>query len=497
MKRYFIFLILVLLTSCSSDDTIEEHKKENTFPSLVSLSFYVSDNPYQLVQDVHGEIIGDSVVNFWIPYLLPNKKLIPVIEKEGDKILINDDIYAEPLRSVDFSCPAKLTVQNLSDKKDYMVYVHTFTGLPVMWIETEDRRTIDSKEVYQKASFRLEENVTTRGAGDIIVDSVQIKGRGNSSWESKCPKKSYRLKFNRKVSLCDEHEDKSWVLIANYFDKTMLRNRIAYFMGSISNLNYTPKCHFVELMLNGVYNGTYLLCEKIKVAKHRVDVGDDGYLLEVDTYAYLDLDSRTFVTPHLPRNVNIKEPDVEYGDEKFNYIKDYVLKAEEILFSDSFLDNNNGWKKYFDMDSFVDWYLINEIAKNHDSHLITSCYMNLKPGGKLKMGPMWDFDIAFGNIDYDETWQVEGYRTKNAEWFSRMHQDPEFVSKLKECFDFFYNRKDIILDEINVNAEYLKYAVQEIDNKWHTFYAYTFPNYDIWGGIIMRFKTLNSGLLKD
>ena len=73
MKRYFIFLILVLLTSCSSDDTIEEHKKENTFPSLVSLSFYVSDNPYQLVQDVHGEIIGDSVVNFWIPYLLPNK----------------------------------------------------------------------------------------------------------------------------------------------------------------------------------------------------------------------------------------------------------------------------------------------------------------------------------------------------------------------------------------------------------------------------------------
>lgn len=493
--KYLQLLLLsfVLLTSCSGNDIIVEENYENTLPRLVSMSFHATDNPYQLVQDVQGVIIGDSIVEFRIPYLMLNKNLIPQIEKEGETILINDIPYNSPA-AVDFKTPVKVTVQNTQYQKDYMVYVHSFTGLPVMWIETEGRKTIDSKEVYQNASFRFEENVTTRGAGDIIVDSVQIKGRGNSSWDERSPKKSYRLKFNKKVSLCGEPEDKSWVLIANYFDKTMLHNMTAYFMGYLSNLDYTPKCHFVELMLNGSYNGTYLLCEKIKVAKHRVNVGNDGYLLEVDSYAYKESDSRMFSTPHLPRTVNIKEPEVEYCDEKYNFISNYVNSAEEALFSDAFTDVENGWQKYLDINSFVDWYIINEIAKNHDAPLITSCYMNLKPGGKLKMGPLWDFDTGFGNIDYDNNWPAEDWWVRKAEWFTRLYEDSTFEKKVKERFFFFYQNQDLILNEINANADYLRYSVQENDNKWHTLYTYTFPNYDIWGGYYNEVQCFKSWL---
>jgi hypothetical protein len=105
------------------------------------------------------------------------------------------------------------------------------------------------------------------------------------------PKKPYRLKFENKIALFGEEKDKSWVMLANYYDKTMIRNQIAFYMGKSSNLEYTPKFHYVELILNGRYNGTYQLGDKIKVGSNRVNVGDDGFLLEVDGTAEREEDS--------------------------------------------------------------------------------------------------------------------------------------------------------------------------------------------------------------
>ena len=207
-----------------------------------------------------------------------------------------------------------------------------------------------------------------------------------------------------------EHKDKAWVLLGNYADKTMLRNSTAFYMGEISNLDYTPKAHFVELMLNGRYQGTYQLCEKLKRSKHRVDVGDDGFLLEIDDN-YLPEDA-VFRTPNLKRPVNIKSPSVETGSEDYNYVKDFVTTAENALYSTNFTDPENGWQKYMDMDSFVDWYLICEIARCNDAVFFTSCYMNLTRGGKLKMGPIWDFDTAFGNVNYNNNFKTDGFWVK-------------------------------------------------------------------------------------
>ena len=152
------------------------------------------------------------------------------------------------------------------------------------------------------------------------------------------------------------------------------------------------------------------------------------------------------------------------------------------MFSEDFADPVEGYKKYIDVESFVDWYLINEITKNPDSRFFTSCYMNLSREGKLKMGPLWDFDIAFGNIDYHpQVIGLEGFWVKTSPWFTRLFEDPAFVSLVKERFAYFYGKQNEIFLEINRNAEYLQYAAVENNNKWGTLYNYTWPNYEILG----------------
>ena len=478
-KLLFCALTAILLTSCSTDletriDNLEANQKA---PKLLSISFLSKDNSMQLVENVNGEIIGDSVVECWVKNIMSDKKLIPHFEYTGESVTIDNTLAKSDETTIDFKTPVKLTISNQGKTKDYTVYVHSFTGLPVLWIETEGRAEITSKDEYLKAHLKIVQDVYTRSAGDVTEADVKIKGRGNSTWT--LPKKPYALKFDEKISLLDEPADKSWVLLANYADKTSLRNQTAFYMGSISNLDYTPRFHFVDLMLNGRYNGTYQLGEKIKISKDRVNVGDDGFLLEIDAKA--GADEITFYTNHLNHPVNIKDPDVEVDDENYNFIKDYVITAEDALFSDHFKDSDEGWQKYMDMDSFVDWYLINEIAKNNDACFFSSCYMHLKRGDKLKMGPLWDFDIAFGNVDYNGNYTSDGFWIKDVTWYSRLFEDPAFVAKVKERFDYFYSRKDDIVSEINANAQYLRCSAQENNNKWHTLYTYTWPNYDIWG----------------
>ena len=148
------------------------------------------------------------------------------------------------------------------------------------------------------------------------------------------------------------------------------------------------------------------------------------------------------------------------------------------------------------MDSFVDWYLINEITKNNDAIFWSSCYMNLRRGGKLKMGPIWDFDISLGNVNYNDNFIEEGFWIKNIQWYSRLFEDPAFVAKVKERFAYFYSHREDIMKNINENALYIKYSVQENENKWHTFYTYTWPNYDIWGSYMNEVQSMKTWLSK-
>jgi len=460
------------------DGTTFRFKMETdvVIPRLLSWAFYASQNPSQLIQSVTANIIGDSTVECRIPHIVENKMLIPVFEFEGDSMLIDGTKAFNGQSRHDFSKPVELQVWSQGIAKTYSMRVYAFTGLPVMWIETEDGKDITSHEVYVNAHIRLEEDVVTRGPGDVFTSDVQIRGRGNSTWNL-FDKKPYKLKFPEKVSLLGESPSKTWTLLANYTDKTQLRNELVFFMGKMSNLGYTPGSHFVEVMLNGRYTGTYQLCEQIKTGKNFVKVGDDGFLMEMDARAAEP--DVFFSIAHLYQPVVIKEPSDNLTQEDIDYLKDFLTNADNILYSAFFRDPIEGWQKVFDMDSFVDYYIISEIAKNNDA-FYSSTYMNLERGGKLKMGPLWDYDIAFGNVNYANH-SPEGFYVKNISWYMRLFQDPAFVNKVKERFDYFYSHREEMLNNINESAVYLRYSVEENNNRWGIFYTYSWPNTSIWG----------------
>ena len=461
-------------------DSLEKILADRVEPRLLTMEFVKADNQ-SLKENVKCKIIGDSIIECWLPGLLNEKLLKPRFTFEGTMVVI-DGFEAESGKTeIDFTRPRTVAVAVSSKIHYYTIFVHSYTGLPLMFITTDGYKEVTSKEVYLPATMHLREDVKTRAAGDVIESRVNIKGRGNSSW--KFPKKPFRLKFDEKISLLDMHKDKSWVLLPNYNDKSMLRNSLAFYMSSISNLDYTPESHFVELIFNNKHWGTYQLCEKVKISNHRVAVGDDGFLLEVDSRAPSEADSRYFAVSHLENVVNIKDPEVAYGDANYNYAKDFVIKADNALFSNNFTDPKTGWQAYMDMDSFVDWYLIHEIGKNLDSNFDTSCYMHFARGGKLMMGPVWDMDVAYGNMNQanQSCYKPTGFHIKLTQWYSRLFRDPAFVKRVKERFNYFYRHQNDILANVNADAQYLKLSAQENNEVWHLFNVMTWPNYNIWG----------------
>ena len=146
-----------------------------------------------------------------------------------------------------------------------------------------------------------------------------------------------------------------------------------------------------------------------------VNIGEDGYLLEVDQLIRLDQDDVYFETANYL--FNIKEPNVQWGDSNYELIKDYLELAEKVLFGNNFRDKVEGYQKYIDVDSFIEWYLINEITKNNDAIFYSSVYLSYIPGGKLKIGPVWDYDLSLGNINYNGCDRTDGYWIRNTKWF--------------------------------------------------------------------------------
>ena len=174
--------------------------------------------------------------------------------------------------------------------------------------------------------------------------------------------------------------------------------------------------------------------------------------------------------------INIKEPEVAWDSGEYNYAKNLISEFETVLKSSQFTDPINGYAKYIDVDSFVDWYLINEIVKNQDSKSWSSIFMNVMPGRKIKMGPLWDFDLAFGNVDYSECEYPTGFWVKEHAWYKRLFEDPTFVEKVKTRFTYFRENQNYILDKIDTHAKYLHFSQQENNNKWDVIGNYAWPN---------------------
>ncbi|WP_343690770.1 CotH kinase family protein [Chitinophaga sp.] len=474
-RHALLLCILIAFASCKKEVLIQTLSSDDAPAATNYFNRFWLDTSYNrlyLNDTIHMTISGNTITGR-IPYYTDLSTLIPSFETPGAAVTVNDSLQYSGITPQNFKKHPVYTVTGKDGAKTaYTVNLVNFTGLPVVKIKTA--AAVTSRETYVKGS------VTIDGAGqydDLGEVTMQIKGHGGTTWGN--PKNPYRIKFDSKTAVLGEPKAKDWLLIANYFDKTMLRNAISLYMGQLSNLDWTPHGHFAEVFMNEVYIGTYLVTEKIETGSNRVNVGDNGYVLEIDQISKLAADDVFFQTMGIL--CTIKNPTVSAGDEKYNYIKNFVSAAEIALYSPNFTDTLEGYNKYLDVNSFVDWYLINEITKNNDAIFYSSCYMNLKPGGKLKMGPIWDFDIAMGNVYYNNNQDYTGFWIRNAVWINRLFEDPAFEAKVKARFRYFKSKEDAILAFINKNAADLKWSVIENNNKYNTLYNYTFPNYAIWG----------------
>lgn len=288
--------------------------------------------------------------------------------------------------------------------------------------------------------------------------------RGNTT--SGCPKRPFTVKLSEKTQLCGMPSAKSWVLLANYFDKTMLRNALAFRMGVDSRLVWTPRFKFVELYYNGVRKGTYQLCEKVQVNNNRLNLPTDGWLVEID--AKHAADDVFFTTEQIEQVIVFHEPEDTYLNEQMQVIATYFKEAEQALFSDDFTDSEKGWRHYLDEKSFIDWYLINEIARNNDAIFFTSCFMHSGLDGKICMGPLWDFDLGYGNSPYNESYQTKGWHVRKSKWYTRLFQDPSFMETVKKRFDYFYDRREMYYAYVRGQARELAPSAKNNETIWNT-----------------------------
>jgi beta-glucanase (GH16 family) len=462
-------------------------------PNISSFSFLAANNS-MLSNDVILDV-GANTITGRIPENVSVKQLIASFQHEGATITVSSSDQSNNLTANDFTQPVEYRVSKSSGvSKTYSVDVTKYTGLPIVNIITDNFVPIDSKDDYVTGTVSVDGG---RHISDMDATPIEIRGRGNSTWGH--PKKPYQMKFDTKEEFLDMPKDKKWIFLAEYSDKSLLRNTTAFELGYISDLDWTPQGEFAEVFINNEYVGTYNITQKVEESGRRVDISNDGFLLEVDQDWRLKPDDVHFATDQFPVIV-VKEPGIDridqndtafLQDDRYIYIRDYINQFEEVLFGSNFASTTAGYAAYIDVDSFVDWFLINEIVKNVDARWFSSIYFHMSPGGKIKMGPLWDHDLGFGNVDYADSRYTNGWWIQTNPWINRLLDDPAFVATVKTKFEFYQNNQQYILDKIDAYAEKLQWAQQENYSRWPTLGQYVWPNpvvFDTYQGEVDHLK---------
>jgi hypothetical protein len=348
------------------------------------------------------------------------------------------------------------------------------TNIPTFYINTDDGQNPNSKDIYKPGRIIVKSSDPTEEL-DMIT---QIRGRGNSTWGA--AKKPYRIKLDTKKHLLNNNANaKDWVLLANDFDRSLLRNAIALRVGELVGLTNTPSARFFDLVLNNSYVGNYLLTDQVEVHKNRVPVEEQeigvtglpaisgGYLIEVDGFR----DGPGFGTNRgMP--ITIKYPkDDEINTAQFDYIRGFVQRFESTLFSSDFTDPLTGYRSLVDESSLINWYVACELTGNPDSFWSTYMYKYYNDD-KFFFGPLWDFDIAFNNDGRlgDATRKLmREYAHDPKVWIKQIWRDDWFKKAVNDRWLELMN-EDILTTLLNYIDELatLIDASQKLnENRWH------------------------------
>lgn len=340
------------------------------------------------------------------------------------------------------------------------------------------------KDTYASGTITIEDPDRFYSDAAFFESEMQIKGRGNSTWDM--PKKPYRIKLAAKSEVLGMPASKNWAFLANYADKSLMRNNTAMEISRILEFPWTPRSRDVELYLNGKYQGVYGLFEHKEVGKNKVNIEDDEYYLEIEQS--IDEPYYFWTGKGVPIIIkNPEEPDARQTD----YIKNYLKDFESALFGPSFSDPVNGYSAFIDVDSFVDNFIIEELAKDIDGNVRKSSFLTLQEGGKLTFYHQWDFDLSFGNADYfpggangPTGWWVKNHDSNskaNAGWYWRLFQDKTFVDKVKARWNEVYPKLVKVPNFIDLSVTEMGDAPQRNFQVWDILGKYVWPNVKVTG----------------
>lgn len=346
---------------------------------------------------------------------------------------------------------------------------HQYSNLPTLYINTQNSVAITSKTEYVKATMVWVDGATVTK----WENTLSIRGRGNSTWGM--DKKPYRLKFDSKTSLLGKEraKAKSWTLLANYADKTLIRNAVAAFIGTRCGQPFTAAAQFVDVVLNDTFIGNYQISDQMEIRPGRVDIteqdktpqaGDDisgGYFLEVDGFA---TGEPVWFSTNRGVKITIKSPDEEViAPSQQQYIQSYINDFENTLFSDVFTDPVKGYRRFVDPSTLASWYIATELTGNVDGFWSTYIYKE-KGDSLIYWGPLWDYDIAFNNCN--RTGEVtnalmteRGFGDDLTKvWINRMWEDPWFANLINDTW------KKIVADGIEAaTLDYIDRTASLID----------------------------------
>ena len=413
--------------------------RQEKAPLFTYMSFQKKNNRNSVYEDVTFDVSsGEALV---ASPLISSPELVPTFESRGAKVYADGVEVISGETVINFLKPVTFTVKS---RIEYTFKVEViYSGLPVVFIETAGR-----KEIPSKWEDWLSGSKVTIFNPDWTVDyegSTGVRGRGNSTWSY--PKKPYALKLDSKAEVLGMPKHKRWVLLANWMDRTLLRNSVSFELASRSGLSYTPRGEFVELFVNGVHKGNYFLCEHIKVDENRVNIDeldddetDGGYIMELD--AYYD-ETFKFRSPVRDLPYMFKDPD-EVNDAQFEFIRKYVTELEDALYDDQRFAAGE-YMDFIDVESFADWWIVMELTGIWEPNHPKSTYMHKDKGGKLVMGPVWDFDWE---TYMPKTW----FSISESLYYKRLFQDPRFVEVVKERWRMYRDDYETLPEYIRTEA---------------------------------------------
>lgn len=444
MKKILLIILLSILGLSACTNTVDLDKIISMIPNQIEENYKLPDE-YEgdkLTYYINGNLIEDNILKYEYAFFEFELEL---------------EIYKQD---------KKYTSKKILNKASEAV--------STLYIDAENNGEINSKEDYVNII------VTLDAAHGFSKSNLigRAKGRGNSTWTT-YPKKPYRIKFDERQSLLGMDAAKDYVLLAEFGDKSLLRNHVGHRLGELLGVSYNLKYRYVELYLNNVYNGLYLLTEQVAVDKNRLNIdiseSSNGFLLELEDWSRIepgDEENIEYVV-FQDRAFLIKDPDLrdfsrDVQIEKSTYIKNYLKDVFDSI-------DNGTYKNYIDEDSFINFFIAQEITKNVDINF-SSVFLFKDHNGKLKAGPLWDFDISMGNGDYYD-YQPEGYWAVNNLILSKLLENQSFKTKYKESFLNFLNTymDDLIIEIEKIALRILVHANKNF-SKWNILNEYWWPN---------------------